>query len=43
MSELTYCKNCEDCEYYHQNDPDYPYGCEYPDSPPCNESNKDMC
>lgn len=29
--------SCEDCEWYHQNDPDYPDNCEYPDSPPCNE------
>lgn len=28
---------CEDCFYYHQNDPDYPDNCEYPDNPPCNE------
>ncbi len=27
---------CEDCDYYHQNDPDYPDNCEYPDYPPCN-------
>lgn len=30
-------KACEDCEWYHKNDPDYPDNCEYPDSPPCNE------
>ena len=26
---------CEGCEYRHDNDPDYPEGCEYPDNPPC--------
>ena len=30
-------KKCEECEFYHQNDPDYPDNCEYPDNPPCNE------
>jgi hypothetical protein len=28
-------KKREDCEFYHQNDPDYPDNCEYPDNPPC--------
>lgn len=27
--------DCEGCVYYHQNDPDYPDNCEYPDCPPC--------
>ncbi len=33
---------CEDCEFYHHNDPDYPDNCEYPDSPPCNEELNNM-
>lgn len=31
-------RGCEDCEYYHLNDPDYPDNCEHPDCPPCNDA-----
>lgn len=35
--KITNAWKCTECEYYHQNDPDYPDNCEYPDFPPCNE------
>lgn len=28
---------CDECEFFHQNDPDYPNNCEFPDNPPCDE------
>lgn len=35
MEDKITQKRCVDCDYYHQNDPDYPENCEYPDCPPC--------
>lgn len=29
--------SCEECIFFHWNNPDYPDGCEYVDCPPCNE------
>ena len=33
---VDYKSYCHSCEYFHENDPDYPDNCEYPDNPPCN-------
>lgn len=29
--------SCGNCEWFHENDSDYPDNCEYPDCPPCLE------
>lgn len=37
VSILNFVLSCEECEWFHVNDPEYPDNCEYPDCPPCLE------